>query len=130
MYADEHVQCVLVDTSRKERYADARFVGLEGTAEPAAPLSEEETFGGGQAAATPDLKDSVGGTDKTPLNDHEGEVLAELGDKTADGLSLLWKLALGGAILGSCFAWVRWNSPRAGRAYAGRHGAYEKGGLA
>jgi hypothetical protein len=115
-----------------ERFAGFRLThiaGLEGTAEPAVPLDDEETFGGGKPASA-DLKDNVGGTDKTPLSDHEGEILAELGDGSQDGLSLLWKFALGGAIIGSCFVWVRWNSPRKGRAYAGRHGAYEKGGLA
>lgn len=45
-----------------------------------------------------------------------------------EGLSLVVKLALAGAIFAACFAWVRARgSSRVGS--AGRHGAYEKVGV-
>ncbi|KAK3063911.1 Peptidyl-prolyl cis-trans isomerase B, partial [Teratosphaeriaceae sp. CCFEE 6253] len=69
--------------------------GLEGTVEPAVPLTEDETW---RTIKTPppQLEENIGETSESSLQDHEGEVIAELGDVSADpGLSLLVKLGLG-----------------------------------
>ena len=104
------------------------LLGYPGTAEPAVPLNEEEPIA---KAPPPQLEDHIGETSKTPLNDHESEVIAEFGEPASvEGLSLFMKLGLAGIILAACYAWVRAHNPRSSRASAGRHGAYEKGGLA
>lgn len=46
-----------------------------------------------------------------------------------DGLSLFTKLFLGGLIVGACFVFVRLNTRRRA-GFAGRHGAFPKGGIA
>lgn len=92
-----------------------RHTGIEGSAEAIAPLNEDE------------------GTTK-----FEGKVVEQGSEKVAEkvksvtavpgeGLSIITKLALFGVIVGVCYAFVKAYSPR--RSYAGRHGAYEKGGL-
>lgn len=93
----------------------------------AVPLDEEET----PAKAQPQLKleDNIGGTDKSPLQDHESEIAAELDQSAAaEGLSLLMKLGLGAVLIAGCYAWIRARSPRSSRSNSGRHGAYEKAG--
>ncbi|KAK5124020.1 Peptidyl-prolyl cis-trans isomerase B [Meristemomyces frigidus] len=105
--------------------------GIPGTVEPAVPLDEEETVGAGKAAPPAPLDDDhIGGTSKSPLQDHASEVVAELADSSAQGLSLLMKLGLAGTILAACYGFVRAHSPRSSRVPAGRHGTYEKGGIA
>lgn len=106
-----------------------RAAGLEGEAEPAVPLSEEETMGAGKTPP-PQLEDSIGGTSKSALNDHASEVAAEFGDASEQGLGLFTKLGLAGLVLALVYAFIRANSPRVTRMPAGRHGAYEKGGMA
>lgn len=109
--------------------ADA-LLGYSGTAEPVAPLSGEETVGSVKAGvATPpsqQINDHIGETAKTPLHDHEHEMVTELGE-SQEGLSLLLKLGLVGLILALCYGWVRAHSPSSS-APAGRHGAYAKSG--
>ncbi|KAI7342525.1 Peptidyl-prolyl cis-trans isomerase [Hortaea werneckii] len=114
--------------------------GYPGHAEPAYPLSEDETFTGSslsenaaapaaEGASVPEIKDNVGETTKSPLHTHGDEVEAQLGRDTA-GLSPLMKLGLAGLILAACYAWVRSGSSSSSSAGAGgvsgRHGAYEK----
>ncbi|KAI6904590.1 Peptidyl-prolyl cis-trans isomerase [Hortaea werneckii] len=114
--------------------------GYPGHAEPAYPLSEDETFTGSslsenaaapaaEGASVPEIKDSVGETTKSPLHTHGDEVeAAGLGRDATAGLSPLMKLGLAGLILAACYAWVRgfgYNSSSAAAA-ASRHGAYEK----
>ncbi|KAI7235361.1 Peptidyl-prolyl cis-trans isomerase [Hortaea werneckii] len=110
--------------------------GYPGHAEPAYPLSEEETFTGSSSdmaaapadgASVPEIKDNVGETSKSPLHSHGDEIEAELGQGSA-GLSPLMKLGLAGLILAACYVWVRVYSSSGGSstASAGRHGAYEK----
>jgi len=77
-------------------------------------------------APPPQVEDHIGETSKSPLNDHESEVIAEFGEPSAEGLSLFMKLGLAGIILAACYAWIRVHSPRNSRVSAGRHGAYEK----
>lgn len=93
------------------------------------PLDEEETMGAGKTPP-PQLEESIGETLKTPLQDHASEVIAEFGEHSEQGLSLLMKLGLGGLVLAACYGFVRAHSPRTSRVPAGRHGAYEKGGMA
>ncbi|KAI6910471.1 Peptidyl-prolyl cis-trans isomerase [Hortaea werneckii] len=113
--------------------------GYPGHAEPAYPLSEDETFTGsssGNAAAAaavpadgasvPEIKDNVGETAKSPLHTHGDEVEAELGRDATAGLSPLMKLGLAGLILAACYAWVRGSSSSSGAGVSGSHGAYEK----
>ena len=93
------------------------LAGYEGSLEPVAPLPEEELFGAGKASPSPlpRVDDSVGETPTTPLQDHAGEVLAELGELSkAQGLSLFVKLGLAGVILAACYGWIRAHSPRTG----------------
>ncbi|KAI7182189.1 Peptidyl-prolyl cis-trans isomerase [Hortaea werneckii] len=114
--------------------------GYPGHAEPAYPLSEDETFTGSssenaaaaapaavEGASVPEIKDNVGETAKSPLHSHGDEVEAELGRDTV-GLSPLMKLGLAGLILAACYAWVRSGSSLSsgGAGVSGRHGAYEK----
>ncbi|KAI6949657.1 Peptidyl-prolyl cis-trans isomerase, partial [Hortaea werneckii] len=115
--------------------------GFPGHAEPAYPLSEEETFTGSSSenaaavapadgASVPEIKDNVGETSKSPLHSHGDEMEAELGQDATAGLSPLMKLGLAGLILAACYVWVRGfgsgGSSAAAAAAAGRHGAYEK----
>ncbi|KAK1026359.1 Peptidyl-prolyl cis-trans isomerase B [Friedmanniomyces endolithicus] len=104
--------------------------GLEGSAEAAVPLSEEETFRTGKTSPPPPshLEDNIGGTSKSPLQDHESEIVAELGEITNQGLSLLLKLGLGALLIAGWYGWVRAHSLRSSRTNVGRHGAYEKSG--
>ncbi|KAI7319539.1 Peptidyl-prolyl cis-trans isomerase [Hortaea werneckii] len=115
--------------------------GYPGHAEPAYPLSEDETFTGSSlsenaaaasaaegVASVPEIKDNVGETAKSPLHTHGDEVeAARLGRDTA-GLSPLMKLGLAGLILAACYAWVRGagSSSAGAGGVSGRHGAYEK----
>ncbi|KAI7155471.1 Peptidyl-prolyl cis-trans isomerase [Hortaea werneckii] len=118
----------------------ARMVctGYPGHAEPAYPLSEDETFTGSssenaapaaEGASVPEIKDNVGETAKSPLHSHGDEVeAAGLGRDTA-GLTPLMKLGLAGLILAACYAWVRSGSSSSSAgagSVSGRHGAYEK----
>ena len=89
-------------------------------------LSDEETYGSAEKQA-PTIKDNIGETHK--LQDHSDEVLAELGDGSVEGLSWLMKISLAGVVLALCYGWVRMHGRRSNM-HAGRHGAYEKGGLA
>jgi len=115
--------------ARPDRSKLIRGSGYEGTAEPVAALDEEETFHAAKAPTPAVIEDEhVGETTKSALQDHVGEVIAELGDPAAQGLSLYVKLGMGGLILAACYGWVRAHGPRAGRVPAGRHGAYEKSG--
>jgi len=82
---------------------------------------------GAGKAPPPLVDDPVGETPKSPLHDHAGEVIAELGDPSARGLSLVVKLGLAGVIVAACYAWISAHAPRATRP-AGWHGAYEMGG--
>ncbi|KAK5109740.1 Peptidyl-prolyl cis-trans isomerase B [Meristemomyces frigidus] len=105
--------------------------GLPGTAEAVGTLGEEEVFGREvvktQAAA---LKDNIGETAKSSLQDHGGEVAAEMMDKqTGEGLTWTAKFGFAGVLLALCYGWVRWHGTSS-KMHAGRHGAYEKGGLA
>lgn len=121
------------------------FLGYPGHAEPAYPLSEDETFTGSSSssentvaapaapadgASVPEIKDNVGETAKSPLHSHGDEVeAAGLGRDATDtaGLSPLMKLGLAGLILAACYAWVRGSGAGGSLAAgAGRHGAYEK----
>lgn len=117
------------------------LLGYPGHAEPAYPLSEDETFTGSSlsenaaaasaaegVASVPEIKDNVGETAKSPLHTHGDEVeAARLGRDTA-GLSPLMKLGLAGLILAACYAWVRGagSSSAGAGGVSGRHGAYEK----
>lgn len=95
------------------------------------PLNEDEVVGAIKAPHPPSqLDDNIGGTDKTPLQDHASEVVAELGNGASEeGLSLFMKLGLAGVIVAACYGFVRAHSPRSSRVAAGRHGAYEKTGV-
>ncbi|KAI6814694.1 Peptidyl-prolyl cis-trans isomerase [Hortaea werneckii] len=116
--------------------------GYPGHADPAYPLSEDETFTGSSlsenaaavpppaadGASVPEIKDNVGETAKSPLHTHGDEVeAAGLGRDTV-GLSPLMKLGLAGLILAACYAWVRGagSSSAGAGGVSGRHGAYEK----
>ena len=91
-----------------------------GTAEPSEPLDEDEVVS--------KVNGAVGETAEDPLHNHEEETIAELGDPSTLGLSIFTKLGVLGIIVAACYAFVRSHSP--GRTSpAGRHGAYEKGGL-
>merc|ERR1712070_1156943 len=85
----------------------AEPVCFPGHAEPAYPLSEEETFTGSSSenaaavapadgASVPEIKDNVGETSKSPLHSHGDEMEAELGQDDMAGL-----------ILAACYVWVR-----------------------
>ena len=88
------------------------WTGYNGTAEPVAPLNEDG---------------EEGDTAHQPILDQE-KTLPELGDPSAEGLSLITKFFVLALIVGVCYAYVRAHSPRR-TGPAGRHGAYEKGGL-
>lgn len=92
----------------------------------AVPLDEEERVAKAQPPVQ--IEDNIGGTDKSPLQDHESEIAAELEDTAAAvaGLSLLVKLGLAALLLAACYGWVRARSPKSSRSNSGRHGAYEK----
>lgn len=61
---------------------------------------------------------------EAPHQEHfESPILSE-----NQGLSVVTKLVLFAIIVGVCFAYIKAHSPRR-TAQAGRHGAYEKGGL-
>lgn len=86
----------------------------------------------GKAQHPPSLDDKpIGETSKSRLNDHEGEIIEELGSAAAEeDLSLFVKLCIAAVILALCYAFVRAYSPRSRSTVAGRHGAYEKTGIA
>ncbi|KAI7507417.1 Peptidyl-prolyl cis-trans isomerase [Hortaea werneckii] len=110
--------------------------GYPGHAEPAYPLSEEETFTGSSSesvagavdgVSVPEIKDNVGETSKSPLHSHGDEVEAELGPDSSAGLSPLMKLGLAGLILAACYAFVRvYSSGASSAAGVSRQGMYEK----
>lgn len=102
-------------------------LGLEGTIGAAVPLTGDETSGSGKTPP-PQLQDNIGGTSKSPLQDHESEIIAELGETSSQGLGLFVKLGLGALLVAACYAWFRAHSPRPSKSNSGRHGAYEKSG--
>lgn len=85
------------------------FTGLEGSAEAVVPLDEETVAG---VKADSQLGKSFTGTLSAASED----------------IGFLTKLMIFGVIVGLCVLFVKMNSPRR-TGYAGRHGAYEKGGL-
>ncbi|KAK4561155.1 Peptidyl-prolyl cis-trans isomerase B [Recurvomyces mirabilis] len=102
--------------------------GLPGTAEAVGVLSDEETFGDVNKHV-PEAKENIGETHKSSLQDHAGEVLAEGGNGSEEGLSWLMKIFLAGVLLAMCYGWVQYQGKRS-KTFAGRKGAYETGGLA
>lgn len=84
--------------------------------------------------SVPKVQGNIGDTPKTPLHDHASEIIAEQGDPAQEGLSWVMKLGLIGVILAVCYGWIRAHSPHGsgsgGSVPAGRHGAYEKTGVA
>jgi hypothetical protein len=126
--------CVLVKRTVKVELTVS--TGLEGSAEPVVPLNEEEMVlgsGSGKPPQPPVRQDEhIGETSQSALHDHEGEVAHETGKTSANDadLSLITKLAIAGVILAACYGFVRAYSPRKGNMQAGRHGAYEKAGIA
>jgi hypothetical protein len=100
----------------------------------AVPVNEEGSAKGttDNAPPPPSLDDKpIGETSKSRLNDHEGGAIEEL-DRIAaeEDLSLFVKLCIAAVILALCYAFVRAYSPRGRSTVAGRHGAYEKTGIA
>lgn len=76
--------------------------------------------------AVPAQRQAVAGeTSESLVRDHAGQVARELG-----GLGWFTKLSLASLILAACYGFVRAYRPRTSRMTAGRHGAYEKAGMA
>lgn len=91
-------------------------VGYEGTAEPAVELNE-------------DVERPVFEAEKVhePVQEEKIETAGVPADLSTEDLSLFTKLIIFAVIVAGCFGFVKSRSPR--RSPAGRHGAYEKGGL-
>lgn len=83
----------------------------EGVSVVAAP--QEETLVGGGEEASSDFGKTTSSSSSDP--------------SSQEGLSLVVKLALAGAIFAACFAWVKARSSSSGK--AGRQGVYEKVGV-
>lgn len=88
------------------------WTGYTGTAEPAEPLNEDEDVVVKASEAMEQTKIQVDSIISSPATEN---------------LSWLTKFILLALIVGACYAFVKSYSPR--RTPAGRHGAYEKGGL-
>ena len=93
-------------------------IGLVGTAEPAWPYDEEGNI----------IDPSLGKVSSDEAH-FEAPVPTYSETASSQGLSLVTKLVLFAILVGVCFAYVKSHSPRSTQR-AGRHGAYEKGGLA
>ena len=89
--------------------------GYPGTAESAEPLDEEDE------EVTLKPAESLG----EAVQDRFEHVVGGLSE---EGLSWFTKFIILAVIVGLCVGYVRMHSPRR-TGHAGRHGAYEKGGL-
>lgn len=89
-------------------------IGLIGTAEPAWPYDEEGNVKMPEKEVTYEQAQYV----PPPVAE----------DPSSQGLSIFTKLVLFAIIVGVCLLYIKAHSPRR-TAQAGRHGAYEKGGL-
>ena len=102
---------------RPDRVRLTQRVGYEGTAEPAEPLNEDG-----------DDKIVVDEPMGAPVPDQQAAPLSMPVDLSTEGLTLITKLICLALIVAVCYGYVRAHSPRR-TGPAGRHGAYEKGGL-
>jgi len=91
-------------------------VRLQGSAEAVGVLDEDEE------------EDVVVKAEVDSMATPPKAVLDALPGNAADGLSLFAKLGFLALIVGVCAAYIKMHTPRR-TGYAGRHGAYEKGGL-
>ncbi|KAM3414476.1 hypothetical protein BST61_g9639 [Cercospora zeina] len=97
--------------------------GLQGGAEPATPLDDDEVFGGNSAKV---VGESIG---KEALSEIAGQLNREPLIATSQGMSLSLKLFLVACIIAACWMFVAAHRSRRGGRVAGRHGAYPEKAL-
>ncbi|KAM3414477.1 Peptidyl-prolyl cis-trans isomerase [Cercospora zeina] len=96
---------------------------LQGGAEPATPLDDDEVFGGNSAKV---VGESIG---KEALSEIAGQLNREPLIATSQGMSLSLKLFLVACIIAACWMFVAAHRSRRGGRVAGRHGAYPEKAL-